>query len=165
MRDNKRVVPKKNYLYLLIMLLIVVFVTFGIVKIGKYYDEKKLERSFFDGYISEVTLEDMKNILTEPSSEMFIIVTKVNNEDIYNNEKEIKKVIKKRDIRDNIMFIDYTNNKNNLSDLNKVLKSNIKSIPAIIYYKNGNFVTSIDSSNGLVNAFEFEKLLDSYEVE
>jgi len=165
MKDNKRVVPKKNYLYLLIMLLIVVFVTFGVVNINNYYDEKKLEKSYFDGYISEVTLKDMKNILTEPSSEMFIIITEVNNEEIYKQEKEIKKVIKKRDIRDNIMFIDYTDNKNDLSELNKSLGSNIKSIPAIIYYKNGQIATSIDSSNGLLNAFEFEKLLDSYEVE
>lgn len=165
MKDNKRVVPRKNYLYLLIMLIIVVFITFSIVKIGKYYDEKKLEKSYFDGYISEVTLKDMKNILTEPSSEMFIIITEVNNEEIYRQEKDIKKVIKKRDIRDNIMFIDYTDNKNDLSELNKVLGSNIKSIPAIIYYKNGELIKTIDSSNGLLNAFEFEKLLDSYEVE
>ena len=165
MKDNKRVVPRKNYLYLLIMLIIVVFITFSIVKICKYYDEKKLEKSYFDGYISEVTLKDIKNILTEPSSEMFIIVTEVNNEEIYKQEKEIKKVIKKRDIRDNIMFIDYTNDKNDLTELNRVLGSEIKSIPAIIYYKNGQVATSIDSSNGLINAFEFEKLLDSYEVE
>jgi len=165
MKDNKRVVPKKNYLYLLIMLLIVVFVTFGIVKISKYYDEKKLEKSYFDGYISEVTLKDMNNILTEPSSEMFIIVTEVNNENIYNIEKDIKKVIKRRDIRDNVMFINYTDNKKDLNELNKVLGSDIKNIPAIVYYKNGQVVTSIDSTNGLINAGEFEKLLDSYEVE
>ena len=165
MKDNKRVVPKKNYLYLLIMLLIVVFVTFGIVKISKYYDEKKLEKSYFDGYISEVTLKDMNNILTEPSSEMFIIVTEVNNENIYNIEKDIKKVIKRRDIRDNVMFINYTDNKKDLNELNKVLGSDIKNIPAIVYYKNGQVVTSIDSINGLINAGEFEKLLDSYEVE
>ena len=165
MKDNKRVVPKKNYLYLLIMLLMVVVVTFSIVKISKYYDEKKLEKSYFEGYISQVSLDDMKNILTEASSEMFIIVTEVNNEDIYNVEKEIKKVIKSRDIRDNMMFIDYTENKNNINELNTVLGSNIKTIPAIVYYKNGIIVTSIDSTNGLINAGEFEKLLDSYEVE
>lgn len=164
MKDNKRVVPKKNYLYLLIMLMIVVFVTFGIVNISKYYDEKKLEKSYLEGYISEVSLEDMKNVLTEPSSEMFIIITKVNNQNIFNQEKEIKKVIKRRDLRDNVMFINYTN-KNDLNELNKVLGSNIKTIPAILYYKNGEFITSIDSTNGLINAGEFEKLLDSYEVE
>lgn len=165
MKDNKRVVPRKNYLYLLIMLVLVVTITFGIVNISKYYDEKKLEESYLSGYISEVTLEDMRNILTEPSSEMFIIVTEINNESVYNTEKDIKKVIKRRDIRDNMMFINYTDSKDDLTELNKVLKSDIKSIPAIIYYKNGEVVTSIDSYNGLINAGEFEKLLDSYEVE
>ena len=165
MKDNKRVVPLKNYIYLLIMMALVVFITFGIVNIFKYYDEKKLEKSCFDGYISDVSLKDMKNILTEPSSEMFIIVTEANNEEVYNAEKEIKRIIKARNIRDNIMFIDYTKNKNNLNELNKVLGSNVKSIPAIIYYKNGKVVTNIDSSNKLLSAFEFEKLLDSYEVE
>ena len=165
MKDNKRVVPRKNYLYLLIMLVLVVTITFGIVNISKYYDEKKLEESYLSGYISEVTLEDMRNILTEPSSEMFIIVTEINNESVYNTEKDIKKVIKRRDIRDNMMFINYTDSKDDLTELNKVLKSDIKSIPAIVYYKNGQVVTSIDSTNGLINAGEFEKLLDSYEVE
>jgi len=164
-KDNKRVVPRKNYLYLLIMLVLVVTITFGIVNISKYYDEKKLEESYLSGYISEVTLEDMRNILTEPSSEMFIIVTEINNESVYNTEKDIKKVIKRRDIRDNMMFINYTDSKDDLTELNKVLKSDIKSIPAIVYYKNGQVVTSIDSTNGLINAGEFEKLLDSYEVE
>lgn len=165
MKENKRVVPKKNYLYLLILLVMVVFVTFSIVKICKYYDEKKLEKSYFDGYISQVSLDDMENILTEASSEMFIIVTEVNNESIYNVEKDIKRVIKSRDLRDNMMFIDYTENKNNLNELNKVLGSNIKTLPSIIYYKNGSIITSIDSTNGLINGGEFEKLLDSYEVE
>jgi len=165
MKENKRVVPKKNYLYLLILLVMVVFVTFSIVKICKYYDEKKLEKSYFDGYISQVSLDDMENILTEASSEMFIIVTEVNNESIYNVEKDIKRVIKSRDLRDNMMFIDYTENKNNLNELNKVLGSNIKTLPSIIYYKNGSVITSIDSTNGLINGGEFEKLLDSYEVE
>lgn len=165
MKNNKRVVPKKNYLYLLIMIVMVVFVTFSIVNIGKYYDNKKLEESYLEGYITEVTLEEVENVLTEPSSELFILVTKVNNENVYNLEKDIKKVIKNRDIRDNIIYIDYTDNKNNIGELNKVLDSDIKSIPAIIYYKNGEVVTSIDSSDGLLNAGDFEQLLDSYEVE
>lgn len=165
MKENKRVVPKKNYLYLLIMIIMVVFVTFSIVNICKYYDNKKLEKSYLEGYITEVALEEVENVLTEPSSELFILVTKVNNENVYNFEKDLKKVIKNRDIRDNIIYIDYTDNKNNIDGLNKVLGSDINSIPAIIYYKNGKVVTSIDSSDGLLNAGDFEQLLDSYEVE
>ena len=38
MKEKNRVVPKKNYLYLLIMLVLVVFVTFTIVYISKKYN-------------------------------------------------------------------------------------------------------------------------------
>ena len=163
MKEKTRVVPKKNYLYLLIMLIMVVVVTFSIVRIGDSYSNKKLEKSYLYKYVSEVNVDEIKNILTEPSSEMFILVTKTNDEDVYNFEKDIKRVIKTRDLRDNFIYIDYTN-KNNLDSLNKILGSDISKIPAIIYYKNGEFVTSIDSSERMLNSGDFEQLLDSYEV-
>ena len=47
---------------------------------------------------------------------------------------------------------------------NKKFKSNIKSVPAIIYIKNGEFVKNIDSSEHMLNVGDFEKLLDEYEV-
>lgn len=163
MKDNKRVVPKKNYLYLLIMIIMVIFVTFSIVNIGNYYSNKKLEKSYFDGYINQVSLKDLKNVLTEPSSELFILITEVNNEKVYDVEKDIKQVIKNRDIRDNVIYMDYTDK--DISKLNKEFNSNIRSIPAIMYFRNGKFVTSIDSYNNLLSAGDFEQLLDSYEVE
>lgn len=163
MKEKTRVVPKKNYLYLLIMLFMVVVVTFSIVKIGDSYSNKKLEKSYLYKYVSEVNVDEIKNILTEPSSEMFILVTKTNDVDVYNFEKDIKRVIKTRDLRDNFIYIDYTN-KNNFDSLNKILGSDISKVPAIIYYKNGEFVTSIDSSERMLNSGDFEQLLDSYEV-
>ena len=81
----------------------------------------------------------------------------------YNFESDLKKIIKKKDLRDNFMFIDYTSN-NNYDIINKKFKSNIKSVPAIIYIKNGEFVKSIDSSEHMLNVGDFEKLLDEYEV-
>ena len=164
MKEKKRVVPKKNYLYLILMLVMVVVVTFSIVNISKSYNNKKLEKSYLYKYVNEVTVDEVKNILTEPSSEMFILVTKCNDEVVYNFERDVKKVIKNHDLRDNFIYIDYTANEN-LDSLNKVLGSNIAKIPAIIYYKNGEVITNIDSSERMLNSGDFEQLLDSYEVD
>lgn len=164
MKDKKRVVPKKNYFYLIIMLIMVVVVTFSIVNISENYQERKLEKSYLYKYINEVKLNEVKNILTEPSSEMFILVTRVNDEEVYNFEKNIKKVIKNRDLRDSFIYIDYTDKKDDLESLSKTLGCDISSLPAIIYYRNGEVVTSIDSSERLLNSGDFEQLLDSYEV-
>ena len=165
MKDKKRVVPKKNYLYLLILLFMVVIVTFSIVGISNIYNDKKLEKSYLYKYINEVTVDEVKNILTEPSSELFILVTKNNDESVYNFEKDLKKVIKTKELRDNFIYIDYTNNKDNLDGINKALGSNINGVPAIIYYKNGKIITSVDSKEKLINVGDFEQLLDSYEVD
>ena len=162
MEKEKRAVPKKNYLYLVIMLVIVVIVTFSIVKISNNYNNKKLEKSYLYKYLSEVNIDEVKNILTEPSSEMFILVTKNNDARVYNFEKDLKKVIKNRELRDSFIYISLDNN---LSDINNVLKTDIDTVPAIIYYKNGNVVKKIDSSENFINVGDFEQLLDSYEVD
>ena len=164
MKKNDRVIPKKNYLYLVIMLVLVVIITFFIFEMNKKYQSRKLESSYLDGYVSEVNVSDLNNILTEPNSEQFILVTKTGSEEIYKLETELKKVIKSRDLRDNFIYIDYTNKENDFEELNKVLNSKINKLPAIVYYKDGEYVKTIDSSTSILNSGEFEKLLDEYEV-
>ena len=164
MKKNDRVIPKKNYLYLVIMLVLVVIITFFIFEMNKKYQSRKLESSYLDGYVSEVNVSDLNNILTEPNSEQFILVTKTGSEEIYKLETDLKKVIKNHDLRDNFIYIDYTNKENDIEELNKILNSDIKTIPAVVYYKDGEYVKTIDSSLSILNSGEFEKLLDEYEV-
>ena len=161
MKKNK-VVPKKNYFYLFLMFVVVVILTFMIFEINNKYQNKKLDKSYMDGFINQIKLDEVRNVLTEPSSELFILVTKTNDPDAYKFESNLKKIINKNDLRDNFIFIDYTNG--DLKDLNEVLGSNIKMVPAIVYIRNGEFVKNIDSSNGILQASEFQKLLDEYEI-
>lgn len=165
LKKNERVIPKKNYIYLIIMMVIVVFVTLLVFDINNKYQLRKLKTSYLYEYVSEVKIEDLNNILTEPSSELFIFVTKTNDEVVYNLESKIKKVIKEHDLRDNFIYIDYTNQEDNLGELNKVLGSEIKAIPALIYYRDGKYVKSIDSSKELLSSDNLEQILDEYEVE
>ena len=54
MKKQDRVIPKKNYLYLIIMLLCVVFCTFFVVEISKGIQNKKLEVSNFNEFIRNI---------------------------------------------------------------------------------------------------------------
>lgn len=163
MKKNERVVPIKNYIYLLIMIIVVVALTFLIFNINKNYQTKKLETSYLANYLTVVKTEELSNILSEPSSELFIFVTKTNDENVFNLEKDLKKIIKKHDLRDNFILLDYTD-ESNVEELNKILKSDIETLPAIIYIKNGEFIKSIDSKESLLKSSDFEKMLDEYEV-
>ena len=161
---NERVVPKINYLYLILMIISIVLITFFIFGINDKVQNKKLETSYLEGYINEVSISELLNVLSEPSSELFILVTKTNDESVYKFETELKKIIKKYDLRDNFIYIDSSNNETAVNRINNILNSDIKTIPAIIYIKNGEFVKNIDSSVNILNGGDFEKLLDEYEV-
>ena len=164
MKKKDRVVPKRNYLYLLIMIVLVVIITISIFNINNKYQERRLEQSYFEGYLNEVSLKELNTILTEPNSEQFILITKTEDKQVYDFEVNLKKIIKKKDLRDNFIYLEY-NNEEDLNELNKILKTKIKVLPAIVYIKNGELKKTIDSSESLLQASEFDKLLEEYEVE
>lgn len=163
MKKNERVVPRKNYFLLLLLLVMVVIVTFLIFNISDKYQNGKLDNSYLSNYLNEVTEDEIDNIMSETTTEFFVLVTETGNEEVYNFEKDLKKILKKYDLRDNFILIDYSD-KDNLDSLNKKFNSDINSLPAIIYFKNGEFVKNIDSSDGLLRADNFEQLLDEYEI-
>ena len=77
---KERVVPKKNYFYLLLMIIGVVAITFIIFGINDKYQNKKLESSYLSGYVNQIRVEEIDNILTEPNSDMFVLVTKTDDD-------------------------------------------------------------------------------------
>ena len=164
MKKNDRVVPRKNYFILALLMIMVVMVTFLIFDINNKYQNRKLNESYLTGYLNEVTENEINNIMTETTTEFFVLITETGREDVYKFETQLKKIIKKYDLRDNFILIDYTENKDSLDSLNKKFNSDIKSIPAILYFKDGEFVKSIDSSEEILKAEEFDKLLDEYEI-
>ena len=163
MKKKERVVPKKNYYILSFLIVMVVVVTFLIFDMNNKFQNNKLEESYFTGYLNEVNENELDSIMTETTTEYFILITKTEDEDVYKFEKDLKKIIKKNDLRDNFVFINYTDN-SDLSNLNKKFGSDIKTIPAILYFKDGVFVKSIDSKEGIIKASDFDKLLDEYEI-
>lgn len=160
----KKNIPKKNYFILIFIIVLVVIISLIIFKSSGLYNQNKLKRSYLYNYVNEVNINDIKNILTEPSSELFILVTETNNDDVYKLEKNIKKIIKKYDLRDNFIYIDYTDNED-FSKLNDALGTKIEKIPALLYYKNGELSEVVDSKETLFNEGDLQKIIDAYEVE
>lgn len=163
MKKNVRVVPKKNYYILTLLIFMVVVVTFLIFDISDKYQDSKLDTNYLSGYLNEVNEEEIDNVMSETTTDFFVLITKSGDEEVYKFETQLKKIIKKYDLRDNFIFINYTEN-TDLDSLNNKFKSDIKSIPAILYFKNGEFVKSIDSSEDMLKSSDFDKLLEEYEI-
>lgn len=160
----------KNYLKLGIIIIGVALLTILTCNLYKNYDGNKANTSYISKYVSSIKYNDLKSAIVEFSSDTFLYVSYTGDKNIYNFEKDIKPVIKTREIENNFIYVDVTNlmkNDGYLIKLNELLtlKNNtIKKLPAIVYFKDNIATDYIDSYNHFLSKADFEQLLDKYEV-
>jgi len=170
-------IPSKNYLYAILILLGGIILS---LYIFEWISVKKEERLMTSYLIRSNTInssiEDLNSlpqILTETSSSYFIYLSYTGSEDIYDFEKELKRVIDNYNLSDSFYYVNLTKikeeNKNYISDINKKLKINsLDNVPAIIYVRNGKIENSnvLDGINDTrLKIADLENLLDIYEFE
>lgn len=166
---EKRNIPKKNYLILLGIIVLVIAACFATYNLYGIYKENRIKTSPLAE--TEILYEDLKNATAEIDADTFLVISYVENEAVYNNEKAIKNVLKKKDLLDNVLYLnvtDYMVQENFVKELNETLKLKenlvIEILPAIVYYKDGVAVNTVDSKNALINADDVEQLIDIYEL-
>ena len=156
--------PTNDNKMILIIVLALLIAVIAIAKIAGVFDIKDYSKSYLLKH-KAVTNEIVDNNLSIlPDKDAFILVTSLNNEEEYNLEKDLKKVIKDNKIKDN--FYVYIYNENNKVNLNNIFQvtGDIK-LPTILYYKNGKFVDMVKREDqNMIEAADFVKLLDIYEL-
>ena len=157
---NKKI-PKKNYYYYVLMIIASTLLTLLGFKISRDINSAKIENGYLKGFITEIKISELDSILSEPSTDMFILITKTNDKEIYNIEKRIKDVLIKYGVKDNFLYIV---SNGNTSDINKRLDIDIQDLPTILYYRNGQIIKTISNKDGIDIVGELEKIIDEYEV-
>lgn len=176
-KDSKMVVSPQNYLYALI-----VFV--GIILLAlyffKWYQVKKEERLMNSYLITTSTIASSVNDLTslsqvikEAPDSYFIYFGYTKDEEVYNLEKDLKKIIDKYKLNDIFYYVNVTELKNKDNNYIEEIKSilnidNLKNIPAVIYVHNGeikdeNILDGVKDTK--FKATDLQSLLDIYEFE
>jgi len=168
-------ISMKNYIYS--VLILVVLLT---LYVFKWYQVKKEER-LLKGYlvasntVTNITnsLDTLNQIRQEAPSSYFIYLSYTESEDIYNFEKELKRVIDKYKLNDSFYYVDLTelkrNNDNYLEEIKKSLEiDNLDNIPAIIYVYEGvilerNILDGVNNTSLKID--DLKQLLDVYEFE
>jgi len=116
-------------------------------------------------YNIEEDLSELKN----KDGDYFIYVSYTGNKEIYNLEKDLKKIIKTYKLKDKFYYINMdslVNDNNKINAVNELLGlSDVKitKLPTIIYIKNkeikkGNIITRLDDN--LFEKGDFQQLLD-----
>ena len=183
-KSSSKVQPKsaqtkiaaKNYIYALLVLvggILIVLYIFEWVNVKK---EEKLMTSYLlssntiDSSIND--LNSLEQILKEVPSSYFLYISYTQDEEVYNFEKALKRVIDNYNLSDSFYYVDLTelknNNENYIIDVEKTLNIDLERIPVIIYVKNGvieenNILDGINDT--MVKISDLENLLDIYEFE
>jgi len=173
---NDKYISPKNYIYAFLILVGGIVLTLYIFEWYQVKQEEKLMTSYLissNTIESNITdIESLEQITQEAPSSYFIYIGYTGDEDVYNLEKELKRVIDKYKLNDEFYYLDITNLKNKnqdyLKEINSKLDVDLENVPAIIYVNEGKILDSnvLDGVNDTkLKVSDFEQLLDIYEFE
>lgn len=175
--SKTRNIPLKNYIYAFLVLLggiLLILYIFEWINVKK--EEKLMNSYLITSNTINSKIEDfdsLKQILNETSSSYFLYLSYTGNEDVYNFEKELKRVIDNYDLSDSFYYMDLTkikeSNENYIETIKSELNiSDLEKVPAIIYVKNGKIenATILDGiKETMLKVADLENLLDIYDYE
>ncbi len=174
-KKKNNTVPAKNYVLAFVLSLFAIFLAFYIFSWYDVYKEKKYNESYLirTNTISlEVNdIEEIENTFTEAPNEYFVYIGYRNDEEIYKLEKKLKTIIDRYNINDNFYYIDVTDLKGKvdyIEKLNTALKltnEKIKTVPTILYFKDGILVKDgivKSKENQMIASEDFEQLLQKF---
>ncbi len=162
-------IPTKNYVILVGIAILIICACFAFYNVYNEVKDNNISSSPLSTH--QVLYEDLTDTTVEMNADTLLLVSYVQDEEVHNNEKAIRKMLNKKNLLDNVLYLDVTEYKeqeNFIEELNKTLKLEdklkIDKIPAIIYYKDGIPTITIDSKNHLVNVGDFEHVIDMYQL-
>lgn len=165
----RKLIPSRNYLILIGVVVLVITACFAFYNLFDIYHDNKSSISPLAK--KEVLYEDLKETTKEMDADTFLVISFTQDEQVHNNENEIKKYLNKNNLIDNVMYLnvsEYMADANFIKDLNSTLNLEgnleIRRFPALVYYKEGVPTYKVDSKDHILNKDDFIQLVDMYEL-
>ena len=146
-----REVPKKNYIYLFLILLGSIFFLIYLCTWHQAYNENELNTSIMDKYLTVINYNELDNYIIENKNAV-IYVSILGNEDINNFEKKFKNLVSEHNLKNEVLYLDISNE--NIISATKKLSIE-QEFPYLIVYTNG-IITDTYSINE--NNYSNEKI-------
>jgi len=167
MKNIKREVPVKNYIYLSIIIFISILLLFYFYWWYLTYEEGKLNNQIMDRYLQVINYNELEDYITE-NKNAFVYVSVLENQEIRDFELEFKEIILEKSLKKEILYLDltevYSNSKmlQNAVSKYQIQNKDISNVPCILYFKNGYLNKIFDiksndySTSNLINFLEEE---------
>lgn len=165
--DKQKKKPMKNYMIILAIYLLTIII---VIYLCNWYQNDKEYRDMIpelQGVIPEVTEVELNHYITE--NEKTLLYTCIASNDICRDfEKDLKKMILKRELKDSIIYLNLQDELkapvllNTLKSTYKI-QNNLSNYPLFILFENGKVVDTLQITNDLDLFYdETEELLDKY---
>lgn len=177
-QKSTRKIPPKNYVIAIILFVGIILVSCYLFKWYDVFNNEKITKSYLvtSNVISNEinSIDELQDVFSEAPSEYFLYISYTNDENIYNMEVDLKKVIKKYELQDKFYYFNVDSIKNDdhyIEEINSALNlknEKVTTVPTILYFKDHEIVDGgviHKEKNSLLQAGDFEQLLEKMEIE
>lgn len=175
-KKNERYIPIKNYVLAAVIVVVIVLLTWYGFSWYNVIQENKVSKSYLvkEKVISNEikSLKEVNDIFSEAPSSYYIYISYTGSEEVYNMEKDLKKIISEYNLNNSIYYLNVTSIKDEDDYINQINKAlslaevKVTNVPTIIYYKEGKAVDIISrEDDNIMNVGDFQKLLDVNNIE
>ena len=131
--EKKREIPKKNYIYLSIILLgSILFLTY-IYNWFEAYNENKLNIGIMNNYLTVINYNELDDYIIE-NKDAIIYVSVLGNKSINKFEEKFKNNIMDNNLKNDILYLDLTNENQEIVTRKLQIGTNY---PYLVIYTNG----------------------------
>lgn len=168
-KEEKRVIPNKNYIIVMVIFVITIGLMFFLRNWYISYQDYENTIPVLSGVISEVKYTEVDNYLIDnPSVVMYMGDAK--DGDCREFELELKKLVENKHIKDKVIYYNITDVKNKsllLKDFNNkyIVNNKISSYPVVMIFEDGKIVDyrSKSASKNLTIS-DINRLFNEYDV-
>lgn len=142
MKEELRVIPKKNYFILVVVLLLTVLAVYYFYMWNKAYNESKINEPILDKYMMVINYNELEDYLIE-NPDTIIYTSILADKDIRSFENRFKNYIRNDKLDHEVLYMDITgeiknsNKKNEIMNKYSVEYANILDIPNVMVFENG----------------------------
>ena len=141
-------VPKKNYVFLGVILIFSIAFLYYFYLWFAAYEKNELSSPIMDKYLQTINYNELDSYLIE-NKDAIIYVSVLENESVRDFELNFKTVVKSKSLRNEILYLNLTEELKSMNNQDIAVKYNIDNIsinnvPCILIFKDGVLVDSYD---------------------
>ena len=160
-REELRKIPFKNYVILGVVFVVTIFLLYYFYLWVDAYKESKVNIPILDKYMTVINYNELNNYVVE-NPDTLVYVSVLENEEIRAFEKQLKSKYKKDKIKNEILYMNITNDLLDEGLVSEMTKSyslnnlNITNVPCVLLFEDG-MLKSIYSVSD--NAYDIERFV------